>query len=187
MGKTKTGPRRKWSPPIISQDGITADIELTNGKFATIDIADIPLIGSKLWFAHLHPNGKWYAMQGSRVPGMSRQRYMHRVIMGVTDPHIGVDHKVQELTLLNTRENMRIATRTQNAYNVSKKSNNTTGFIGVHWQTGGGFFARIKVDKKIIHLGTYPEAETAARVRDRAAIKHYGEFAVLNFPITDYD
>jgi hypothetical protein len=66
--------------------------------------------------------------------------------------------------------------------NVSTRSTNTTGYKGVHRVTNGGvgnnkpWFARITVNGKIIHLGTFDTIEQAAAARSAAEIEYQGEF-----------
>lgn len=46
---------------------------------------------------------------------------------------------------------------------------------------GGTFFVSIKKGGKRYYLGTYRDAESAARVYDEAALRLHGESARLNF------
>jgi len=82
----------------------------------------------------------------------------------------------------NLASNIRTSTYSQNAANVSRRSSNKSGYIGVtyredgrtHWQmtfTCGTFSA----------CKRYPTAESAA-ARDLLAKTHFGAFAKLNFP-----
>ncbi len=41
--------------------------------------------------------------------------------------------------------------------------------------------ASIRVDGKLLHLGYYGNEVEAAKAYDEAAIKHFGEYAKLNF------
>ena len=45
-----------------------------------------------------------------------------------------------------------------------------------------GWRARLGVGGKRLHLGTFETATEAAIAYDLAAVKHYGEFARVNFP-----
>lgn len=121
---------------------------------------------------------------------------MHRMILGVTDSKIFVDHKDRN-GLNNQRDNLRIATKSQNAMN--KISDGKIKYKGVtirtqkqkyfhkgtkEWRyanTKDSICARIKVNGKSIFIGSgYKTIEDAALAYNKAAIKYHGEFAVLN-------
>ena len=73
--------------------------------------------------------------------------------------------------------NLREAKRSEN-----KRNAKATGlFKGVRFEYKK-WRARIFVGGKRVHLGCFDAAEDAARAYDAAAVKHYGEFAKLNFP-----
>ncbi len=116
---------------------------------------------------------------------------MHRLIM---ERMIGrplarsedVDH-IDCNGLNNIRENLRIATRSQNKQNVIKvrtanRANASSIYKGVSWNAKGGFWcAFITINGKSTYLGrTHNEIE-AARLYDAAARKHFKEFGFTNF------
>lgn len=78
-------------------------------------------------------------------------------------------------------ENCRWATRTVQAENRQKFSNNTSGFIGVQWFRGW-WVAKANKDKKQITLGHFDTPEEAARVRDAFVKKNYTS-PTLNFSV----
>lgn len=81
----------------------------------------------------------------------------------------------------NKFSNLRPATSSLNKYNIPLKSNNTSGFKGVHYcKSKRRFTAQIQVNGKYVHLGRFKTAEEAARVYDAAAIEAVGEFALTN-------
>lgn len=104
---------------------------------------------------------------------------MHRHILGLTDPHIQVDH-IFGNGLDNQKKHLRICKNIENSRNRKINSNNKTGFKGVFWFRGK-FYAKITLNGKKIHLGTFDSAETAALAYDEAAKVYFGEFAKLNF------
>jgi len=95
-----------------------------------------------------------------------------------------IDHRNHN-GLDNRRENLRVATASENMMNRGKTRQNSTGYKGVY-KTGDSMLnpynAKIQKDKKVYCLGHYKTAEEAARVYDKKAIELFGEFAVLNFP-----
>jgi hypothetical protein len=87
----------------------------------------------------------------------------------------------------NRIENLREATRSQNNRNSSSRKGSTSKYLGVSWHKASNKWrARIEVDGKSYYLGYFTVEEDAARAYDRAAIKHFGIYANLNFPMEDY-
>ena len=123
-------------------------------------------------------------------PSITRNRKqlkLHKLIaerMGLVGE---IDH--EDRNKLNCqRTNIRHATHSQNGANRAILPNNTTGFKGVAWDKyHKKFRVEIRVNWKPIFLGYFDVREEAARAYDRAAIKHFGEFASLNFPRSDYE
>ena len=92
-------------------------------------------------------------------------------------PKDKLDHKDTN-GMNNTWSNLRPATGSQNQGNVGLIGSNTSGYKGVHYHKGAGkWVARIHIDKKEIHLGTFSTPEEAAEAYARAAEKVFGEFA----------
>lgn len=166
----------------ISEDGLIATIPLTQGFYTKVLVRDLAKVFEHTWFAHRHPSGNYYAMRGQRMDSKQTMVYMHRVLTGVTDPKTDVDHEDQD-TLNNCDDNLRVATRSQNNCNCKMRSTNTSGYRGVQlYKATGKYQAYIRVNKRSKHLGFFATAVEAAYVRDREALRHYGEFAMLNFP-----
>jgi len=130
---------------------------------------------------------KWYVLRGTTTNyairsawsgrwNMSTSLMMHREIMSAP-VHMEVDHRNGN-GLDNRTENLRLATRAQNARNRRIQSNNTSGIRGVDWRKREQKWrARIKVDNTYIELGHFTDLEEAKVVREEAALYYYGEFA----------
>lgn len=105
---------------------------------------------------------------------------MHRLIMGVDDPEIQVDHKYHN-KLDNRRANIRVCTRSENRRNSRKLKESHSKYKGVY-RDGKYWHTQIKVNGRIINLGRFHSELTAAKVYDTAARLHFQDFAFLNFP-----
>jgi hypothetical protein len=76
--------------------------------------------------------------------------------------------------------NLRLATDSQNNFNIGLKSSNTTGATGIYpvsRQKGTGYTTYISKDGKKTSLGTFDSLDEALSVRLKAANDLYGEFA----------
>lgn len=92
-----------------------------------------------------------------------------------------VDHWSLD-TLDNRKENLRIATRSQNNCNRGMRKDNTSGFKGVtrHRFKSGYWIAQIMHHGKGYNLGHFPTKEQAAQAYREAALRMHGEFARID-------
>lgn len=126
--------------------------------------------------------GVLYAARNTERNGNRTSEMMHRFILGITDPTVQVDHRDTD-GLNNRRCNLRIATNVQSSQNRRKRINCASQYKGVNWHACRGTWrVRIQVEGKRVSLGTYRSEIEAAKVYDQAAVKHFGAFALLNFP-----
>lgn len=159
------------------------EIPLTKGFIAIVDGEDFETLNIHKWYAHMSRDNA-YARRDTYINGKRGSIFMHRFLLGISDPKMQVDH-INGNTLDNRRENLRAATNQQNNRNqLGIKSNNTSGYRGVHfYKRTKQFIAYIrKENKKKKHLGYFSTAEEAAKAFDKAAKEMYGEFCgKLNF------
>lgn len=147
-----------------------AVLALSDGYETIVDDEDVPALAPYKWRAKITPQGKVYASRGGSFT-------MHRQILKAPKG-FDTDH-VNGHTLDNRRQNLRVATRSQNAANsVHRRPGQYRGVYqrGVKWRAG------IQGDRGLLWLGTFADAESAARAYDAAALERYGNFARLNFP-----
>lgn len=151
-------------------------IELTKGAFAIVDDEDAELLSRFSW--QLNDRGYAVANVGVGRKHVTIER-MHRIIMKAPDG-IDVDH-ISGNRLDNRKQNLRLATRTQNLWNKKKASGTTSIYKGVHWQRQiKRWRAKITVNRKQLSLGCFLNEVDAAKAYNEAAKKHFGEFALIN-------
>lgn len=81
----------------------------------------------------------------------------------------------------NRIDNLRSATHSMNLANAGPRKGRA--LKGVYpFRKTGRWVAKIKCNYKPIHLGVFDDEQDAARAYDAAAVRHFGEFAHLNFP-----
>lgn len=154
-------------------------ITLTKGLFTKVDDSDFEQLVGKSWVASWSGD-KWYVKCHQPIAEGDRDLYMHRHVLGITDPRQHVDHKDGD-TLNNQRSNLRPTTMSRNLANARRRSDNVSGFKGVCWlNREKRFRARIQDHGREIHVGVYLTAREAAIAYDLAAVQAYGEFAKTN-------
>lgn len=154
-------------------------IPLTKGEFAIVDEIDFDELNKKKW--HLSYNGKvkYAARAFQKKDGKWSLECMHRVIMNPEKEEM-VDHKNRN-GLDNRRENLRVATRSENAAN--RKLGKGRKYLGISWnKKHKKWIANITKLKQRYYLGFFDTEEDAAMAYDIKAKELHGEFANLNFP-----
>jgi hypothetical protein len=156
------------------------EIQLSQGKTAQVDDEDFDALNQHKWYSY-ETRGKSYAARNAPRDGGPRKKIkMHAFILGVKD----ADHEDGN-GLNNQRYNLRPANRRQQCWNAAKRSDNQQAYKGVKLdKRTGQVSARIKLYGKDTSLGTFgTDQVAAAKAYDAAAVKHFGEFARLNFPV----
>ena len=154
------------------------EIPLTQGKVAIVDDEDFEWLSEFKWHAHRKhrqlSGPQWYARRGRSGP------QMHRMIMGVTDPKVPVDHRDGD-GLNDQRSNLRLSTPGQNACN-KKSRGGSSQYKGVYWhKRNNKWRSAVMIDRHEKHLGYFEDEIEAAKAYDRAARELHGEFARTNF------
>lgn len=151
------------------------EINLSRGILVSDEDRDL-LVKSK-WAI-----SKGYALGNAKL--FKGQASMHRIIMQrvlgrklIKGEH--VDH-INGIGIDNRRDNLRLATRSQNLGNQRINRNNSTGFKGVSYhKQRGKWVALICVNGTRHYLGIFNTPEGAKFAYDKAAVKYFGEFARL--------
>lgn len=153
-------------------------IKLTQGKYALVDDADFEWLNQWKW----HTSYYGYAERRQHLPSSRKnQKFkmikMHRLILNTPDG-LSTDH-INHNKLDNRRSNLRICNVMQNLQNSQIRAHNKVGYKGVI-RRQDKYIARIKVENRQIHLGTFETKEDAALSYNKAASKYFGEFAFPN-------
>jgi hypothetical protein len=164
---------------LLNCERMVKQIELTKGKFATVDDIDYPRVSQFKWT--LDSNG--YAVRKATIgPKSTRKILLHRFITGAPKG-FDVDHKDGD-PLNNTRANLRVCTRAQNSMNRGPMPGSSSQYKGVTFHKRDRvWYARLVIDGQSIHLGCFRMETEAAQAYDKAAYDQFGEFAYLNFPL----
>ncbi len=169
---------RNWFEVV----GDTVRMELSQGEYAAFELADLPLVAPYRWCAATFRWRTYAITQVRNEQGRQVSVRMHRLIMGVADPEVLVDHRNLDGLDNRRRANLRVATRPQNGWNCPRPRRNTSGYKGVTLdQKSGRYSAEIKVHGKTLYLGRFDDPVAAANAYDEAARRHHGEFARTNY------
>ena len=157
------------------------EIPLTRGQLAIVDADNFEWLSKYKWCAMWNKGLRgFYAVRiSSRKDGPRHLILMHREILGLAygDEREG-DHVDPAKSLVNTRSNLRFATRMQQQWNQRRMSTNTSGYKGV-WLSAqsGKYHAAISVNGKSKYLGRRDNPKDAFALVCAAAEKYHGEFA----------
>lgn len=146
-----------------------------NPFYAMVDDSDFAWLSAYSWHVWKHKH-TYYA----RTFTNGRSLFMHRVILGLDDPKILTDHEDHN-GLNNQRNNIRIATSSQNNANRRSFNRGSSKYKGVCWrEKRKKWRAYICVENKRTDIGCYETEKEAALAYNKRALELHGEFANLN-------
>lgn len=157
---------------------------MVKGNEVKVDDEDFEYLNQWKWQIN-----KGYATRIHHIAVIDRKQKvrlmsMHREVLrnnGLEIEGFDIDH-INRDRLDNRKENLRIATRSQNNMNSKIPVNNTSGFKGVSWhKQNKKWYARISVNRKVHRLGFFSDKMEAVKKYDQAMIKYFGEFALPNY------
>lgn len=149
------------------------------GKFYFIvDSSELNKIKNKKWF--LKKENKIYNYAVAEISPRPKRKHvrLHRFIMDAP-PGSLVDH-INGNTLDNRKSNLRICTLSENAMNRRKRPKKVSSkYYGVSFNNGR-WRAKITLNKKGLHLGSFKNEVEAAIAYNEALIKYKLTFCVKN-------
>lgn len=153
-------------------------LPLSQGCVAFVDDRDFERASAFKW--SLKRSGK--NLYAHRRLGTSSIT-LHRFLVGLP-PGVGkIDHWDGD-GLNNQRDNIRVCSPTQNMRNRRPNDNHSSKYKGVGWRKSlGKWYASIRVNGRLIHLGFFRRETSAARAYDAAARKYFDKFCRLNSPL----
>lgn len=119
-----------------------------------------------------HLAGKGYA-RTNKAP----YQYLHRIVANRKglSPLMEVDH-IDRNKLNSKRDNIRLATRSEQCHNTGTPKTNTSGHKGISFDSRPErrkkWAVRFKYNKKYIHVGAYVSLEEAIQARDAYIKRH---------------
>lgn len=148
------------------------EVVLTRGKVALVDDEDFERVNQYKW--HAFKNGR------NEYAKTCMNLQMHRLILGITDSKILVDH-IDHDGLDNRRSNLRICTKAQNRFNSLPNRATSSQYKGVSWcNEYKNWRSMMDFQGKRINLGRFKSEIEAAKAYDAKAKELFGEFAYLN-------
>ena len=179
-------PRKRPKGPnvlVISACAQFYWMELGHGIRAQIDLEDAALVRPIRWSLQ-QGRGRTPYVHGYVGKGRLRVK-LHRFLMGATEQQ-QIDHLDFD-GLNNRRVNLRACTHTENTRRQRKHRTyagrpTSSSWKGVSYRKGGvrTWDAKIRVEGRLLHLGSFKTEEEAALAYNVAALKHFGEFAIIN-------
>lgn len=158
--------------------GYTDNIDPTDLKqernYFYFDLEDFDLIKNYYWF--FDACGYLIAYKKEQERGFWK---LHRLVMGVSDQSILVDH-IKHVLYDNRKTELRLCTQNQNMQNRKPNQNTKTIITGVVKTKNNTYNAYITYNKKRMYLGAFKTLEEAIAARKEAEDKYFGEYSYDN-------
>ena len=142
----------------------------SKGERFLFDKEDFDIIKNYCWFI----DKKGYVVAAERTTGKDIK--LHRLIMNAVNGEM-IDH-IDHDRANNCKSNLRKCSYLENARNRSAKKDSLSGVTGVLWyKPTSKWKAQINISGKLKHLGYFTDINEAIRVRIKAELEFYKEYA----------
>ena len=153
------------------------EIPLTRGYVAIVDDGDYELAMRFKWYPAIEKHTV-YAV--ACLPNPQRTVRLHRLILGLTNPKVLVDH-CNHNGLDCRRENLRTVDSKQNARNTRKRLGYTSQFKGVYFDKAcQKWRAALRIEGRKVSLGSHTTEQDAAISYNIGARQYFGEYGYQN-------
>ena len=155
-----------------SENGVTT-CTVADGRQFVFDSEDLSVVKKYTW--HIGRCGYVLAHDG----GMGIK--LHRLLVQPPD-NLFIDH-IDRNPLNNCRENLRVCSKHQNCFNQGLRSDNRTGYKGVHYDAKRNeLIVRIGYKGQRYTIKRFPPEKLleAAQAYNQKALELFGEYAFLN-------
>lgn len=159
------------------------EIKLNGSISAFVDDDDFERVNQYKWYTE-KVNRRWgmtyYAITSTIIDNKPKSLRMHNVVMNFISNKMDIDH-INGDGLLNTKDNLRIISRSENIRLGKKSKNKSTQYKGVSFEKNKNKFSVcIRMNYKKKRLGQYKTAEEAAKVYNDESRRLFGELAYQN-------
>lgn len=167
---------RRKPNEVVSEVGNVLVLNVSNAKWPNGTM----LIYKKKWeILQREKIGRvWLCPKGyAKANWKGKSEFVHRILMGFPQAPEQVDH-INGVKHDNRMSNLRIVTALENQMNRGIRKTNTSGVIGVHWSKRYScWVAELKVNRVRVYRSYHNDLEVARKMREKAVLKHCGEFA----------
>lgn len=157
-------------------------IPLTRGDIAIVDAELYDELSKYKWHSHAG-----YAARTKKKKGVVTILLMHRIIMGINDPKIIVDH-INRNKSDNRRANLRLVNKSQNGMNRPKDSDGNNAYKCIYkfhpkHKRKKPYYVQMTANGKKYHGGYFETPEQALSKYNEMARRFHGEFAYMQAPM----
>lgn len=178
----KSGAKKKYQTWYFNESAQTVVLPLSKGS-CIIDLEDYYKVSQYTWNDSAKGSNTNYIVTtiGTRKNNNRKTLRLHRVLMSESNFSF-IDHKNGD-GYDNRKDNLRFCTRSDNAANSKKMRKKVTSvYKGVRWfHKTLKWKSCLRINGKLISLGTFKHEIDAALAYDLGATKYFGEFAKTNF------
>lgn len=155
----------------VLEDGKTVKVFFHNtDNYFLCDLEDwIPIADTYTWWESEHGYAR------TNLGKDNKFMFFHSYVLNEFPSENRICDHINRNRLDNRKENLRMITRAENAYNQNKYKNNKTGHTGVYnYSSTDKWVAYINYNKQRVNCGVFSSYEDAVKAREEKELELYG-------------